>query len=157
MTRAIVYSLAICALGAALEGLFAGKEIKQRLANLRQPSVAIPFWGWMLIGGLYYGICFAILYRLFSLLPSDMRTAAFALLGALMFVNALWNYFFFRTGNLFHAFLLGLPYNAIAVSLFLFLLLRVDRIAATFLLPYMIYLSYANIWSYRLWKLNSPE
>jgi hypothetical protein len=65
MTRAIVYSLAICVLGAALEGLFAGSGIKQRLANLRLPSYAVPFWGWMGIGGLYYLICFAILYRLF--------------------------------------------------------------------------------------------
>ena len=116
MTRAIIYSLVICALGAALEGLFAGRGIKQRLANLRLPSYAVPFWGWMVIGGIYYVICFAILYRLFLLPPIPGRSVAFALLGAIMFINALWNYFFFRTGNLFHAYLLGLPYGAIAFS-----------------------------------------
>jgi hypothetical protein len=67
VTRPIIYSLAICALGAALEGLFAGRDIKQRLANLRLPSYAVPFWGWMVIGGLYYVIRFSVLYRLFSL------------------------------------------------------------------------------------------
>lgn len=154
MTRAIIYSLAICALGAALEGLCAGSGIKQRLANLRSPSFAIPFWGWMVIGGLYYLICFAVLYRLFLLPPSYARSAAFALLGTVMFINALWNYFFFRTRNLFHPFLLGLFYSAIAISLFLLLLLRIDRMAATCLLPYIIYLCYANIWGYRVWKLN---
>jgi tryptophan-rich sensory protein len=157
MTRAIIYSLAICALGAALEGLFAGSGIKQRLANLRLPSFAIPFWGWMVIGGLYYVICFAILYRLFLLPPAPVRSAAFALLGPIMFVNALWNYFFFRTGNLFHAYLLGLPYSGIAISLFLLLLLRVDRTAAWCLLPYILYLFYANIWGYYIWKLNPQE
>src|SRR5437762_7447912 len=116
MTRAIIYSLAICALGAALEGLCAGGGIKQRLANLRSPSYAVPFWGWMVIGGLYYVICFAVLYRLFLLPPAAVRSVAFALLGAIMLINALWNYFFFRTGNLFHAYLLGLPYSAIALS-----------------------------------------
>ena len=154
MTRAIIYSLVICALGAALEGLFAGRGIKQRLANLRLPSYAVPFWGWMVIGGIYYVICFAILYRLFLLPPIPGRSVAFALLGAIMFINALWNYFFFRTGNLFHAYLLGLPYGAIALSLFLLLLLRVDRMAAWCLLPYILYLFYANIWGYRVWKLN---
>jgi tryptophan-rich sensory protein len=109
VTRVIIYSLAICALGGALEGLFAGSGIKQRLANLRSPSYAVPFWGWMVIGGLYYVICFSVLYRLFLLSPSPARTVALALLGAIMFINALWNYFFFRTGNLFHAYLLGLP------------------------------------------------
>lgn len=154
MPRAIIYSLAICALGAALEGLFAGSRIKQRLANLRSPSYAVPFWGWMVIGALYYLICFAVLDRLFLLPPAPVRSAAFALLGAIMFVNALWNYFFFRTGNLFHAYLLGLPYGAIALSLFLLLLLRVDRMAAWCLLPYILYLFYASIWGYRIWKLN---
>ena len=157
MTRAIIYSLAICALGAALEGLFAGSGIRQRLANLRVPSYAVPFWGWMVIGGLYYVICFAVLYRLFLLPPAPVRSTAFALLGAIMFINALWNYFFFRTRNLFAAYLLGLPYSAIAISLFLLLLLRVDRISAWCLFPYILYLFYAGILGYRVWKLNPHE
>jgi tryptophan-rich sensory protein len=156
MTLAIIYSLVICALGAALESLFAGRAVKQRLSTLRLPSYAIPFWGWMVIGGIYYLICFAILYRLFLLPPSPGRTAAFVLLGAIMFINALWNYFFFRTRNLFHAYLLGLPYGAIALSLFL-TLLRIDRMAAWCLFPYLLYLFYANIWGYRVWRLNSRE
>jgi translocator protein len=157
MTHAIIYSLAICALGAAAEGLFAGRDIKQRLAHLRQPSFAIPFWGWLVVGGLYYAVCFAVLYRLFPLPPNQARSAAFALLGTMMFINALWNYFFFRTRNLFHAYLLGLPYNAVALALFLVLLLRVDRTAAWCLFPYLIYLCYANVWGYRVWKSNPRE
>ncbi|MEY2481558.1 MAG: translocator protein [Verrucomicrobiota bacterium] len=155
--HAIIYSLAICALGAALEGLFAGSGIKQRLATVRSPSYAVPFWGWMIIGALYYVICFAILYRLFLLPHAPARSAAFTLLGAIMFINALWNYFFFRTGNLLHAYLLGFPYGAIAISLFLLLLLRVDRMAAWCLLPYVLYLFYAGLLGYRLWKLNPPD
>jgi benzodiazapine receptor len=155
MTRPIVYSLAICALGAALEGLFAGRGIRERLANIRAPSFAVPFRAWIVIGGLYYLICFVVLYRLFLVPPSHVRNVAFVLLGALMFINALWNYFFFRTRNLFHAFLLGVPYSAIALSLFL-VLLRIDRIAAWCLIPYLLYLFYASIWGYRIWKLN-PE
>ena len=157
MTRAIIYSFAICALGAALEGLFAGGGIKQRLASLRLPSYAVPFWGWMVIGVLYYVICFAVLCRLFLLPSSPGRSAAFALVGAIMFINALWNYFFFRTRNLFHAYLLGLPYGVIAISLFLVLLVRVDRMAAWCLFPYILYLFYGNLWGYRTWKLNPPE
>ena len=154
MTRAILYSLVLCVLGAALEGLFAGTGIKQRLATVRSPSYSVPFWGWMVIGALYYVICFTVLYRLFLLPSAPGRSATFALLGAMMFINALWNYFFFRTRNLFHAYLLGLPYSAIAISLFLLLLMRVDRTAAWCFLPYILYLFYASIFGYRIWKLN---
>ena len=152
--RAIIYSLAICALGAALEGVFAGGGIRQRLASVRLPSYAVPFWGWMIIGALYYVICFSILYRLFLLPSSPGRSVAFALVGAIMFINALWNYFFFRTRNLFHAYLLGVPYGVIALSLFFLLLLRVDHIAAWCLFPYILYLFYAGILGYHMWKLN---
>ena len=154
MSRPVIYSLAICALGVALEGVFAGSGIRKRLASLRPPSYAVPFWGWMIIGGLYYVIFFSVLYRLFLLPSSPGRTTALALVGAILFINALWNYFFFRTRHLFHACLLGLPYSAVAISLFFLLLLRLDRVAAWFLFPYLLYLLYANAWGYRTWKLN---
>jgi tryptophan-rich sensory protein len=37
------------------------------------------------------------------------------------------------------------------------LLLRVYRTAAWCLLPYILYLFYANIWGYYIWKLNPQE
>lgn len=153
MTRALILALVICVSGAAVEGLFAGRGVKQRLASLRLPPYAVPFWGWVVIGGLYYVICFAIWSRLLLLPSSPTRSAAFVLLGTLMFINALWNYFFFRSRNLFHAYLLGLPYSAIAVALFA-LLVRLDGVAGLCLLPYILYLFYASIWGYRVWKLN---
>jgi tryptophan-rich sensory protein len=155
MTHAIGYALEICAVGAALEGLFAGSGIKKRLGSLRLPSYALPFWGWMVIGVFYYVICFAILCRLFLLPSAPARNAAFVLLGLVMFLNALWNYFFFRSRNLFHAYLLGLPYSAIALTLLLLLGLKVDHMAACYFLPYVIYLFYGNLWGYGVWKLNS--
>ncbi|MFN2507603.1 MAG: TspO/MBR family protein [Chthoniobacterales bacterium] len=155
MTSALLYALLFCAAGAALEGLFAGRGIRQRMAELRFPRYAPPFWGWLIIGGLYYVICFAVLYRLFGL-PRDVpRDSAIGLAGAVMFINALWNYFFFRTRNLFHAYMLSLAYGAMAIALFLLLLLGVDRTAAWCLFPYLFYLGYASVWGYRTWKLNA--
>ncbi len=154
MSRALVFSLAICAAGGASESLFAGSRIKQRFAELQLPRYAVPLWGWIIIGAGYYVICFAILYRLFELPPTSGRNAALGLLGGIMFVNALWNYFFFRTRNLFHAYVIGVCYTASTLALFLLLLMRVDRTAAGYLFPYILYLIYANAWGYRIWKLN---
>ena len=99
-------------------------------------------------------ICFSILYRLFSAsAASELQRAPFALLAGIMLTNAFWNYFFFRTRNLLHAFLIGLPYSVLAVVLF-GLLLEFDRTAAWILFPYLVYLFYANYFGYRIWKLN---
>jgi len=155
MSSALIYSLGLCALSVALEGLFAGSGIKRRLAELRVPRFAPPLWGWIVIGLCYYVICFSVLFRLFSLPPaSDLQQrATLALLGGVMLTNAFWNYFFFRTRNLLHAFLIGVPYSVLAVVLF-GLLLGFDRTAAWVLFPYLVYLFYANYFGYRIWKLN---
>lgn len=154
MTRAVIYSLGVCAVSIALEALFAGGGIRARLAELRVPRYAPPLWAWVIIGAAYYVICFAVLYRLFSLPTSrPWLRCALLLLGSMMFINALWNYFFFRTRNLFHAYRIGLPYSLIAFVLFA-LLLHLDRLAAFCLLPYLLYLFYANAFGYRVWRLN---
>lgn len=146
--------MVICAFGAALEALFAGNGVRQRLQALRLPSYSIPFWGWIVIGLLYYTMCFVLLYRLFRSPPAEARNASLVLLGAIMFINALWNYFFFRQRDLCRAYLLGLVYSGIAIALFILFLTRLDRTTTACFAPYLAYLIYANVWSYRLWKAN---
>ena len=154
MSLPFVLALGACGCSVILEGAFAGGGIKQRLAGLRVPRYVPPFWGWILIGVLYYLICFFVLHRLFSL-PDTVpgRNLAVALAGGMMFINALWNYYFFRSRNLFHAWLIGLPYSLVAVILFA-VLLGIDCLAAWSLSPYLIYLLYANAFGYQVWKLN---
>jgi tryptophan-rich sensory protein len=155
MTRALIYSLSVCAVSVALEGVFAGSGIRQRLAKIRVPRYAPPLWGWIVIGAFYYVICFVVLYRLFSMAqPAPLRAWALALLGGMMFINALWNYFFFRRRNLFHAYVIGLPYSLIALVLFA-VLLKLERFAALCLSPYLLYLFYASLFGYRVWRLNA--
>jgi tryptophan-rich sensory protein len=108
---------------------------------------------WFVIGAVFYLICFTVLYRLFSLPASGLRDAALALLVGMMLMNALWNYVFFRVRDLFLSFVAGLPYGLMAVGLFA-LTLKLDRLAALSLLPYILYLGYAGAWGYGLWRLN---
>lgn len=152
MARAFFLAAAACVVAALLEAVFAGRGVRRRMAGLRWPSYSVPFSAWVVIGGVYYVICFAVLTRLI-LATSPLRTIAFLLLGIVMLVNALWNVFFFRTGNLRHAFLVGLVYSATALVLLL-ALWRVDAVAASCFSPYFIYLFYANVWGYRVWQLN---
>jgi translocator protein len=157
MGQPFLYSLGICVAGAVLEGLFAGRGVSLRLAELRLPRFAPPLWAWVLIGFGYYAICFAVSYRLFSAAePTALTYASLTVLGGLMFVNALWNYVFFRMRSPYYAFLLSVPYSLLAASLFL-VLLAVDRGASAIFSPYLANLLFGNIWGYRVWKLNPPS
>jgi tryptophan-rich sensory protein len=145
---------AICVAAAGLQAVCAGSGIKKRMAELRMPRSAPPLSMWVLIAALYYFVCFALLYRLLRLPPSTaLRTSAVALVIAVMTINAAWNWFFFRSRNLAHAFAISVGYTFLAVVL-LCVLLRVDLFAAGLLAPYVAYLGWANAWGYAMWKLN---
>ncbi len=154
MDAPLLYSLGVCAASVVLEGVFAGGGIRKRLAELRAPRFTPPLWAWVVIGLAYYAICGLLLYRLFALREmTALSSVALILLMTMMVINAAWNWFFFRTRNLRHAFAIGCPYSLVALALF-FVLLRFDAIAAWSLSPYLAYLVYASAWSYHVMKLN---
>jgi translocator protein len=152
--RAAIIAFAICVAGAALEGALAGRGVRARFAELRQPRYSPSLTVWFLIGGVYYIICFVLLYRLLaSMLPTAAHKAAFVLLLVLMAANALWGFLFFRRRDLQLSFLAFLPYGLVGIALALVLVV-IDLTAALVFIPYLIYLGYAAWWSHRLWALN---
>jgi benzodiazapine receptor len=152
---AILISVGACVLAAALEGACAGRNVKEFYAELRFPRYSAPLWVWGIIGGLYYVIFWFILYRLLRLYSdSALRGLALALISFMMVVNALTNYVIFRARNLRLSFIIGNLFPLMDVAL-LVCLLRLDRVAAWALIPYLLYRIYALWWGYWLWKLNS--
>ena len=154
MNRPFVNALILCVAAAALEGVLAGRGVRERLAELRLPRYSPPMSVWFVIGGLFYAMCVTVLYRLFRLPASRSRDVALALILGMMLMNALWNFVFFRMRDPFLSFVAVLPYALLAVTL-LVLTLALDRLAAWALLPYVPYLVYAIAWGHGVWKRNA--
>lgn len=151
---AIILSLATCILAAALEGVCAGKNVKSFFATLRFPPYSAPLWVWSIIGGLYYLIFGFVIYRLLNLdSESTLRHAALTLNLFMMVVNALTNYIIFRLRNLHLSFIVGSIFPILDVNLFVSLI-WLDGVAATAVIPYLIYRIYAVWWGRALWKWN---
>jgi benzodiazapine receptor len=151
---ASLIALLICVISAILEGAFAGKGVKAFIANLRSPSYAPPFWVWIIIGVFYYIISFLISYRVLRHSgDSLLKAVALTLLLAMMGINAVWNYVFFRAQNVFLSFFAFIPYPLLAIALFI-CLLQFEPLAAWIFLPYLAYLNYAAFICYKYWKLN---
>lgn len=155
MTYPALLALAVCIAAAALEGVLAGRGVRQRFAELRMPRFSPPLAIWIVIGIAYYVVCFAVLYRLLLLPPSRTRAACLALILLVLLANAFWNYLFFRLRSLRLSFVAGIPYSLAALGL-LALLFRLDRVAAWWFLPYAVYLAYANAWGVALLRANAP-
>jgi len=151
---AILISLGVCAVAAALEGICAGKNVKAFFAKLRFPPYSAPLWVWSMIGGAYYVIFWFVLYRLLRLeTDSTLRSAALALVLMLMAANALSNYVIFRAQNLRLSLIVGALFPFMDVALFV-LLIELDKVAAWALIPYLLYRIYGVWWGYAVWKEN---
>lgn len=147
----------ICAAAAVLEGVLAGEGVRQRLAQLRMPPYSPPFALWLVIGVLFYVMCFVILHHVLStglVLPSEVF--ALVLTIVLLLANAFWSVLFFRCRDLRASFIAFVPY-AVVVAALVIVLARTYPLGAILLSFYCIYLIYAARWGYHLWRLNTPN
>lgn len=151
---ALLLSIAICALAAALEGVCAGRNVKAFFSTLKFPPYSAPLWIWSIIGGVYYIIFWFVLYRLFKLTAySRLWYATVALMLFMMTVNGLSNYVIFRAKNLWLSYMIGNVFPVMDIALLL-CLIQLDTVSAWSFVPYLIYRIYAVWWGYALWKAN---
>jgi tryptophan-rich sensory protein len=143
-------ALLICVTAAALEGILAGRGVRQRLASLRMPPYSPPFFLWLLIGLAYYIICFIVLRELLA----GSFTLPLILLVLILLANAFWGVLFFRWRDLRASFAAFIPYAALVAALVVSLV-RSYPFGAVLFICYCAYLLYATWWGYRLWLLNT--
>ena len=155
MNPNILTALAVCIAGAFLEGLCAGSGVKKYLAELKWPSFSPSLRAWYIIGVVYYVVVFVCAYRILQRAATEpFRNAALTLLLVTVAANAFWNALFFRAKNFRATFVFSMCYSVIVVGCW-YCLSRFDHLAAFVFDLYMIYLIYANVLGYRLWRLNS--
>ena len=128
--------------------------MKSHLRSIKWPSYSPPLWAWYVIAVIYYAVVFICAYRILQQ-PSTMpfRNAALVLLLSVVVLNALWNLLFFRAKHLAATFALSVGYSVIVMACW-YCLTRFDDLAAAALSFYAIYLLYANVWGYQVWRLN---
>ena len=150
-------ALLICVVAATFEGTLAGSGVRQRLTALRMPPYSPPFSAWILIGLIYYAICFVVLRHLLAASPFTVTMrAALALLVVVLVANAFWSVLFFRRRDLRASFIAFIPYTFVVAALVL-ALSRIFPFGAALFMGYCIYLLYAAWWAYRVWLLNTQE
>ena len=152
-TTAVWTAVVVCALAAALEGVCAGRNIRGFFEAFRFPPYSAPLWVWSIIGAVYYAVFGFVLFRLLSVAPGPPTLAAVALIAAMMIANGLSNLVIFRARNLRLSYVIGCVFAGLDAVL-LALVLRVDVLAASSLVPYLVYRVYAVWWGRELVRLN---
>jgi tryptophan-rich sensory protein len=153
--QSLVFAGAVCVVAMAGEAVLAGKCANATMRSLNRPSWALSTWAWYLIGLAYYAACFLTLYRVSRSDPANaMRSLSLALVIGVMTANVSWNFLFFRRRNFGISFWFFVPYALLVIAL-VSTLTQVDMLSAFAFCIYVLYLPYALIWTFRIWKLNA--
>ena len=144
-------ALALAGLCAALEVLLSGPKPFRVLASLKQPRWALPVWGWIIAGGLFYAI---MTFAAAAMLQAqEQGRLPLVLIMAVMLTDGVWNYLLFRRRRLDWAYRYLFPYTAL-VAATTAVVLTVDPLAGGLIAIYLAFLPYDFAWTNAVRTLN---
>jgi len=148
-------SIAICLLAGVLGSVFTTPAISTWYAALIKPSLAPPNWVFFPVWTAHFimmGISLFLIWRM-DMKDRLVKKALF-LFEAQLILNVLWSAAFFGLKSL----LAGLIDISILWILILFTILnfmKLSRAAGILLIPYLLWVSFAAILNFAIWRLNS--
>jgi tryptophan-rich sensory protein len=149
----LIASLIICQLAGVIGSVFTTPAISGWYSSLEKPAFNPPNWIFAPVWILLYLLMGVTLYILWQNLPKGEAKIALVFFTIQLVLNVLWSVIFFG---------FKLPMVAFIEILFLwvFILLtmikssKVSKIPVYLLLPYILWVNFAAILNFFLWRLN---
>ncbi|MEO8398944.1 MAG: TspO/MBR family protein [Ignavibacteriaceae bacterium] len=122
--------------------------------TLKQPSFAPPGWIFAPVWTLLYFLMGLASYRIILLIAQNKSTKLpFNIYLLQLLFNFFWTIIFFRWE------LRGIAFSEIIILLVLILIItilffRVDKIAGSLMVPYLLWVSFASVLNYSVYQLN---
>jgi translocator protein len=145
-------AIAIAACCALIEAWLSGPRPFRVLASLQQPKWALPVWGWMLVGALFYIVMTNATAT--ALQAGIEGRVALLLVVCVLLTDGFWNYLLFRRRRLDWAYRYLFPYAAL-VAAATYAVGKLDLLAGLLIGCYLIFLPYDFAWSRALRQLNA--
>lgn len=138
----------------AIGAFFTKESVTTWYPALLKPPLTPPSWVFAPVWTLLYilmGLAFYLV--LISDAERTKRKLAISLFCAHLGVNVLWSFLFFGLRNPFWA-LVDIAVLWIMIAFLLRIFSRINRLAATMLLPYFLWVSFASFLNYAIWRMN---
>lgn len=146
-----VVAIGIAAACAALEALLSGRAPFKFLQTLKQPSWALPIWGWMAVGGLFYVVMTVGLAQ--TLEVGGVSSLPAILIVLVLLTDGFWNFLLFRLRRFDWAYWYLFPY-ALLVILACLATFSVDAVSGALIALYVVFLPYDFAWARALQLMN---
>jgi tryptophan-rich sensory protein len=150
----LILSILISQLAGLIGAVFTSTSIPTWYATIVKPSFNPPSW--------VFGPVWTTLYTLIGIslylvikdgIDSKEKKTAVIVFSVHLVLNSLWSILFFGMKNPFLAFLeIILLWGMIVYTMFLFK--RIDQKTVYLLTPYLLWVSFATILNFSIWRLN---
>lgn len=144
----------MCQMAGVIGSIFTTPAIPTWYANINKPSFRPPNWVFAPVWTILFllmGIALFLILRK-GLKNKNVKIAFFFFIFHLV-LNTLWSILFFGLESPFAAFIeIIFLWASILVSIILFL--PISRIAGYLLIPYLLWVSFASILNFSIWRLN---
>jgi translocator protein len=151
---ALILSI-LLAEGVGLLSGYLGMSDRTFYKNLVRPSFSPPGWIFPIVWTILYLLMAIAAYRIWlqGKEGKDVKKAL-KLYGIQLVLNFLWTIIFFRF-QLFGAAFIELMVLLVFILLTTFSFYEIDKKAAYLMIPYILWVSFAGVLNYAIWKLNS--
>lgn len=151
----LVGCILVCESAGIIGAFFTTRSVRTWYVDLAKPWFNPPGW--------VFGPAWTILYALMGVAlylvwkedgEIKDKTPALVLFFVQLLLNAAWSFIFFGARSPFLAFIeITILWLSIVVTLFLFW--RISTTAGYLLVPYLLWVTFAAILNYSIWKMNS--
>jgi translocator protein len=150
----LIGSVLLCQAAGLLGALFTSPAISTWYATLQKPSFSPPNWVFAPVWTILYlmmGIALFLVWR--KGVQQKSVQIALGLFGAQLILNVLWSLVFFGLRAPFAGFVeIVILWFAILATFWTFI--NISFISGLLLLPYLLWVSFALILNFSLWRLN---
>ena len=154
MIKKIIISLLVCLAAGFLGSIFTTPSIPTWYASLTKPSFNPPNWlfapAWTILFILMGISAFLVWHK--GLKKKGVKKALGFFLAQLIF-NVLWSFLFFKFHSPFLA-LLDIIFLWFLILLTILKFFKINNTAGLLLIPYLLWVSFASILNYFVYKLN---
>lgn len=150
----LILSIVICEGVGIIAGIATRESVNTWYQLLNKPSFTPPNY---LFAPVWIVLYFLMGISLFLIwkdgLDSKIKKFAFFFFLFHLFINGIWSFFFFKWQLLFYSFLV-ISFLWILIIITIILFYKVNKISAFLLIPYLLWVSYASILNYTIWRIN---
>ena len=153
ITRFIV-SLVLCQGAGLIGSAFTVGAIQNWYTFLNRPSFSPPNWIFAPVWTILYTLMAIALYLIWSTgLNNRLAKTAFWIFIVHLVVNALWSILFFGIKSPALA-MVDIIVLWILIVTCIYLFYKIRKISAWLLVPYLVWVSFATVLNFYIWKLN---